>query len=112
MTSWIVTIQDHLKGQEMCNEAVRTKPLSLAYVPDHFKTQDMCNEAVRNKLCMLLFVPDHFWMQEEMCNEIMRTMPNAFHRIPDRFKTQKCDKAVKYDSFSLQFVPDWFIRRE
>ena len=23
-----------------------------------------------------------------------------------------CDKAVKDDSFSLPFVPDWFIRRE
>ena len=96
----------------MCDEAVRTEPLSLAYVPDHFKTQEMCNEAVRNKLCMILFVPDHFWMQE-MCNEIMRTMPDAFNRIPDRFKTQKmCDKAVKDDSFSMQFVPDWFVRRE
>ena len=112
MSSWITTIPDHPKTQEMCDEAVRTEPLSLAYVPDHFKTQEMCNEAVRNKLCMILFVPDHFWMQE-MCNEIMRTMPDAFNRIPDRFKTQKmCDKAVKDDSFSMQFVPDWFVRRE
>ena len=40
-------------------------------------------------------------------------MPNPFHCIPDRFKTQEmCDKAVKGDSFSLEFVPDWFIRRE
>ena len=45
-----------------------------------------------------------------MCNEILRTMPDEFHRIPDRFKTKKmCDKAVKDDSSSLQFVPDWFI---
>ena len=48
-----------------------------------------------------------------MCNEIMHTMPNPFHCIPDRFKTQEmCDKAVKGDSFSLEFVRDWFIRRE
>ena len=55
---------------------------------------------------MILFVPDHLWTQE-MCNEILRTMPDEFHRIPDRFKTKKmCDKAVKDDSSSLQFVPD------
>ena len=60
MTSWIVTIPDHLKTQEMCNEAVHLNPLSLKYVPDHFKIQEMCDEVVRNKLCMLLFVPDHF----------------------------------------------------
>ena len=60
MTSWIVTIPDHLKTQEMCNEAVDIEPLSLASVPDRFKTQEMYDKAVRNKLCMLLFVPDHF----------------------------------------------------
>ena len=43
----------------------------------------------------------------------MRTTPNAFYRILDRFKTQKmCDKAVKDDSSSFQFVPDWFVTRE
>ena len=48
-----------------------------------------------------------------MCNEIMCTMLDAFHRIPDRFKTQEmCDKTVKNNSSSLQFVPDWFVRRE
>ena len=43
----------------------------------------------------------------------MRTMPDAFHRIPDRFKTQSMyEKAIKEDSSSSQFVPDWFVRRE
>ena len=60
MTSWIVTISENLKTQEICNEAVHTEPFSLAYVPDCFKTQEMCNKAVKNKLCTLLFVPDHF----------------------------------------------------
>ena len=60
MTSWIVTILEHLKTQEMCNEAVCKNPLSLAYVPDHHKTQEMCNEVVRSKLFMLLFLLDHF----------------------------------------------------
>ena len=60
MTSWIVTIPNHLKAQEMCNEAVRINSPSFAYVPNYLKTQEMCNEAVKNKLRMLLFVPDHF----------------------------------------------------
>ena len=83
----------------MCNEAVRTEPLSLAYVPDRFKTQEMRNEAVRNKLCIILFVPDHIWIQE-MYNEIMHTMPNAFHRIPGRFRTM-CDKADYFIFFII-----------
>ena len=86
MSSWIITIPDHLKTQEMCNEAVRINPLSLTYVSDRFKTQEMCLEVVRNMACMLLFVTDHLRTQE-MCNEIMRTIPKAFHRIPERFKT-------------------------
>ena len=48
-----------------------------------------------------------------MCNEVMRTMPDAFHRIPDHFKTQEmCDKAVKNDSSSLEYVSDWFVTKE
>ena len=43
----------------------------------------------------------------------MGTMPDAFHRIPDRFKPQEmCEKAVKDDSSSLQYVPDWFVTME
>ena len=34
-----ITIPDHLKTQEMCNDAVHIEPLSLAYVLDRFKTQ-------------------------------------------------------------------------
>ena len=43
----------------------------------------------------------------------MHTTPSPFHCIPDLFKTQEmCNKAVKDDFFPLQFVPDWFIRRD
>ena len=39
-------------------------------------------------------------------------MSDKFNRIPDRFKTQEmCDKAVKKDYYSLQFVPDWFVKQ-
>ena len=60
MTSWIVSIPDHLKTQEICDEAVDINPLSLAHVPDRYKTQEMWDKVVRNKLYMLLFIPDHF----------------------------------------------------
>ena len=43
MTHWIKVVPDHLKMQEMYNEAVHIEPLSLTYVPDRFKTQEMCN---------------------------------------------------------------------
>ena len=37
--NWIKEIPDHLKTQEMCNEAVRMEPWSLKFVPDHLKTK-------------------------------------------------------------------------
>ena len=38
---------------------------------------------------------------------------HAFHGILDCFKTRTvCDQAVKEDSFSFQFDPDWFVTRE
>ena len=52
-------ISNHLKTQEMCIEAVRMKPRSLAYVTDNFKTQEMCNVAVRMDACLLKYVPNH-----------------------------------------------------
>ena len=48
-----------------------------------------------------------------MYSKVMRTIPDTFHRIPDHFKTQEmCDKAVKKDDYSLQFVPDWFVKQQ
>ena len=43
-------VPEHLKTQEMCNEAVQMDPWALRYVPDHFVTQEMCNEAVEKSL--------------------------------------------------------------
>ena len=50
---------EHLKTQEMCNEAVQMEPYSLAFVPDHFKTQGMCNKAVCMEPLLLKYVPDY-----------------------------------------------------
>ena len=33
--------------------------------------------------------------------------------MPDHFKTEEmCNEAVRDDSFSLQFVPDWFVTQQ
>ena len=39
-------VSDHLKTQEMCDEAVDIEPDSLEFVSDRFKAEEMCNEAV------------------------------------------------------------------
>ena len=49
-------IPDHLKTQEMCDEAARMERYSLEVVPDRFKTQDMCSEAVRREPFTLYYV--------------------------------------------------------
>ena len=41
MPSILFFIPDHLKTQEMCNEADEKNPWGLDDVPDHFKTQEM-----------------------------------------------------------------------
>ena len=64
----IIYVPDHVKTQEMCNDSVRIKPLSLAHVPDRFKTQEMCIEAVARNPYTLKYIPDHLKTQE-MCNE-------------------------------------------
>ena len=106
---WIIEIPDHLKTQEMCDEAADIEPCSLGYVLDHLKTQEMCNEAVCNNPAVFFLVPDRFKTQE-MCNEAIEVDLWSLYDVPDHLKTQKmCDKAVGSDSYSLQFVPDWFV---
>ena len=68
---WIITIPDHLKTQEMCDETVRMEPRSLTYVPNRFKTEEMYSEAVRRETYTLWCVPDHL-KRQEMCEEVMR----------------------------------------
>ena len=67
---------DHLKTQEMCNEAVRIEPTLLVFVPDRFKKQEMCNEAECN-WPWPSFIHDHIRTQET-CNELMHAIPKAF----------------------------------
>ena len=61
--NYVIFTPDHLKTQEMCNEAVSIEPLSLVYVPDYFKTQKMCNEAVKVDPCFSTNVPDYLITQ-------------------------------------------------
>ena len=55
----IMVTPDQFKTQEMCNEAVRIEPRSLAFVPDWLKTQEICNDAICNNSYALRFVPGH-----------------------------------------------------
>ena len=82
---WIREISDHLKTQEMCDEAVRIESYSLAFVPDCFKTQEICDKA----------------------DEID---PFILWHVLDNLKMQKmCIRAVKAGLGLLEYVPDWFL---
>ena len=105
---WIKEIPNYLKTQEMCDEAVRIIPLSLAYVQDHFRTQEMCNDAFTMPH-VFHRITDRFKTQE-MCIKAVEVDPWQLKGVPDHFKTQKmCDKSVRDYLFSLRFVPDWFV---
>ena len=56
---WLKETPEHLKTQEICNEAVQMEPCTMTFVPDHFKTHDMCNKAVCMEPLLLKHVPDH-----------------------------------------------------
>ena len=87
----------------MCNKAVRIEPILLVSVPDHLKIQEMCNEAVRNE-SWLSILPDQYKTQG-MCSEAVHAMPKAFCWIPERFKTQDmCKNAVEKDPSMLKYV--------
>ena len=48
----------------MCEWAVDDEPEALESVPDHLKMQEMCNEAVGWDLWLLQYVPDWFVTRE------------------------------------------------
>ena len=108
---WVIEIPDHLKTQEMCNEAVRINPLSLTYVPSH-QTQEMCDSAVREDPCRLEFVSNYFKTQE-MCDAAVMKDPCGLESAPDHLKKQEmCNKAAIEDPSSLEYVPDWFVTQQ
>ena len=96
----------------MCDEAVRTEPRSLAYVPDRFKTEEMCNKIISTMPNAFHRIPYRFKTQEMSINAV-EVDPRQLKDLPDHFKTQgMCDKAARDYIFSLQFVPNWFVIRE
>ena len=95
-----------------CDEAVRIESYSLGVIPDHLKTQEMCNQAARNNPAVFFLVPDRFKTQEIYIN-FVQVDPWHLYDVPDHLKTQKiCDDAARHDSSPLQFVPDWFITQQ
>ena len=74
---WIREIPEHLKTQEMCDEAVWIEQSSLAFVPDRLKREDMRNEAVGRDAYALEYVPINL-ITQKICNEAMRENSAAF----------------------------------
>ena len=64
---------------------MRNDPAVFFLIPDCFKTHKMCERGVEVDQWSLCHLPDNFKIQE------------TYH------------KAVRNYSFSLQFVPDWFV---
>ena len=96
----------------MCKETVAQFSYALRYVSDHLKTQEMFDEAVNNNPAVLFIVPNRFKTQG-MCIKALEVDQWSMYNIPDNLKTQKiCDKAIKDDSSSLQFIPDWFVTQQ
>ena len=93
-------------------EAVTMYPLLLEDVPDHLKTQEMCDDAVSKGPYNLKNVPGHL-KTEKMCKKAVEDESETLEYVPNYFKTQKmCDKAMKDDPYSLQFVPDQFVTQQ
>ena len=59
-------VPDHLKAQEICNEAASMYARSLVYVLDYLKTQDMCDKAFWEDTSSLQYFPDWFVTQQEV----------------------------------------------
>ena len=96
----------------MCIETVAQFSYTPRYVSDHLKTQEMCNQAVRSNPIVFFLVPDHF-KTKEPCIKALEVDPWQLNNITDYLVKQKmCDKAVKNDPSSLRFVPDWFVTQQ
>ena len=84
-----MVVPDHLKTQELCNEAVHMEPRLLAFAPDHLKSQEICKEAVIRNPYMLRFIPDHLKTQE-ICDTAMRIKLAAFFLFLTILKLKGC----------------------
>ena len=119
-------IPDHLKTQEMCDEAVDIGPRLLEFVPDHFKTQEMCDKALRDYLFSLRLVPDWFVTRERVCmlddNSEYRDDDDDddednFFKWYDGYKKRKAQKtSIKEEFLSIDWYPsrywDWCISED
>ena len=49
-------------------------------------------------------------MTQEMCDKAVRMEPYSLEFVPDRFKTQEmCIRAAKVGPWQLNDIPDWFV---
>ena len=59
-------VSDHLKTQEMCDNAISKGSYNLKFVPGHLKTEKMCKKAVKDDPKALQFVPGWFVTQGQL----------------------------------------------
>ena len=105
-------VPDHLKTQEMCNEAVHINPLLLTYVSDHFNTEEMCKEAVTNKAYTLRYVLDYLKTQE-VCEKAVEEDPWELKDVPYYYQTEKMwEEVVEKNPWYLGHVPNQYKTEE
>ena len=111
-------VPGYFKTQDMCNEAVRINPLSLAFAPDYFKTEEMCKRIVKKNPCYLVHVPDKY-KTEETCMEAVCIPPYELKPITDDFfkdlmkqGIDVCDGMTCYRVCMMFLVPDHLRTQE
>ena len=98
--------------QNACNNKVRRKPRSLAFIRDIFKTQEMCIKAPEVDPWSFKYVPDNL-RTREVCEEAVNIEPWLLVYVPDNLRTrgmqEMFDKTRRYCLFYWWFVPDLFV---
>ena len=111
VTKQLEYVPDCFKTKGMCKKAVRREPYTLPYIPDHLITQEICEEVMCTMPVVFFLISDRFKMLV-LCIKALEMDPWHLYDVPYHLKTQKmCDDAVWWDSYSLQFVSDWFVTR-
>ena len=92
-------------------KAVRRDQYALGCMPDNLKMQKICNKAMRGNLAAFfssLTVSKH----KKCAMRLLRSTHGSCMMYLITLKRKKCDDRVQGDSYSLQFVPDWFVTQE
>ena len=118
-SSFLASVPDRLKSQEMCNEAVRRETFTLEDVPDHLKTEKMSEKAFQKDLRSLKYVPDWFVTDQKIW-QALRFLIGRYCLLDDLikwyegYKKRKAQKAsIKEELIPIAWHPsrwwDWCV---